>query len=185
MALTINKCCCCISLPTACIIVGVLGGVFSLIKSIECLTDLYDLHQIGQINGHDDETARSSSKYDIYYVLVPNIVYVITSVLLIIGIKKNSHLMLLPWIIINVIVLLLYVPIILFFFYYADLKLTTRDILKASGIFGLVFVISFWIWISVYSLFKEIRSKRNEQLPENEKNLINLYPRYEIVQLNV
>ncbi|XP_055920982.1 uncharacterized protein LOC129952434 [Eupeodes corollae] len=179
MALKINKCCC-ISLPTACITIGVLGGLISLLKSIECLMHLYHLKDIKEFDGDYYD-----NRIDIYYVLVPNIVYVITSVLLIIGIRKDSHLLLLPWLIINVIALLLSVPTVLFFFYYSSSRGSTRNLLQIIAIVCVFLGIICWLWIAVYSLFQDIRQKRNEQLPETEKTLMNLYPRYEIVQLNV
>lgn len=160
-------------LRTAGLIVGWLGLVASVI-TISCkihrLTQ-YELYQHENenetISNYDDnnfeeEQHQRSYIRDVIF-LSTSIINGVVTAMLINGIMSNKHRFLLPWLIVKGSTLIIVIPLGLLIFIGASLSNEPNHI-TASTVILLVIGVCSWCWLAIYSLYKEMRGNKTNQL---------------------
>lgn len=99
---SIRSCCCCISLWTGGLIIGLFSCVYAIYNFFRCLTEIlhYDDYY-AEIKGAD-ELDKEFTKIILYVLLVTQPIRFAAGVALIVGVLKKKSMLLSPWLAVQV-----------------------------------------------------------------------------------
>ncbi|XP_055387568.1 uncharacterized protein LOC129616121 [Condylostylus longicornis] len=180
-------------LNTAALFIGWVGGIIYLISAIVdivCLANLDYIvdHFYNNTNNSipfpdipDNKTDLQTIKTVLLVVLIVYLVLhaqnALSSILLVIGTLKERHLYLVPWLINNGIYIWYFALVLVgMIIHLINLGAAAGDVILSLVLSVFAFVINFYVWLSVYSLYKIFQSATDQQrlIPQTG----NLHPSY-------